>query len=78
MAGSSSPSLLSSFDPVIELHSDPSLTHGSSYDESDDLEGLQLQQEEVNASKTEEGVVIQHRAWKVPEVFRSDEDYPIG
>ena len=78
MARSSPPLLLCSFDPAIELHSEPSLTHGSSHNESDDLEGLQLQKEEAISFKIKAGVVIQHRAWKVPEVFRSDEDYPIS
>lgn len=78
----SSPNLPSSFDPAFHLHSEaaeapapislPSLTH------SDDVEALFQQQSEVVAAKTKAGIVIQHRAWKLGDVFRSEEDYPIG
>ena len=46
----------------------PSNTH------SDDLEALHLLDAETKAQKTREGIVIQHRAWRVEEVFRSDLD----
>ncbi|KAI9711659.1 MAG: hypothetical protein M1812_007092 [Candelaria pacifica] len=68
-----------SFDPAIFLHSEidnPSLPLiPPSHSHSDDLEALQQQQEEVVAAKTEQGIVIQHRAWKLNEAFRSEEDY---
>ncbi|KAI9696237.1 MAG: hypothetical protein M1836_005790 [Candelina mexicana] len=66
-----------SFDPAVFLHSEidtPSLPLiPPSHSNSDDLEALQQQQEEVIAAKTKQGIVIQHRAWKL-EAFRSDEE----
>lgn len=50
----------------------PSSTH------SDELEALQLLQEETTAFKTQRRQVIQHRSWKLEEVFLSDQDYPLG
>jgi len=71
MGISSPPSLPSSFDPAIHLHSE----QGSAPDEShsDDLEALNAQQLEIARELTRKGVVIQHRTWKLSEVFRSDE-----
>lgn len=45
---------------------------------SDELEALQLLQEETTAYKTRRREVIQHRSWKLEEVFLSDQDYPLG
>lgn len=45
---------------------------------SDELEALQLLQEETTAFKTQRREVIQHRSWKLEEVFLSDQDYPLG
>lgn len=45
---------------------------------SDELEALQLLQEETTAFKTQRRQVIQHRSWKLEEVFLSDQDYPLG
>lgn len=42
---------------------------------SDDLEALHLLHEETIAQKTKDGIVIQYRAWKTDEVFRSDTDH---
>ncbi len=76
------PQLPPSFDPAVflhsdlESHSDPVILPSSCY--LDDLEALQQQQEEVVAAKTKQGVVIQHRAWKLGEAFRSEEDYQLG
>ncbi|OBT93704.1 hypothetical protein VE01_08038 [Pseudogymnoascus verrucosus] len=44
---------------------------------SDELEALQLLQEETTAFKTQRRQVIQHRSWKLEEVFLSDQDYPL-
>ncbi|OBT45622.1 hypothetical protein VE00_03533 [Pseudogymnoascus sp. WSF 3629] len=44
---------------------------------SDELEALQLLQEETTAFKTKRRQVIQHRSWKLEEVFLSDQDYPL-
>ncbi|KFY88051.1 hypothetical protein V500_06603 [Pseudogymnoascus sp. VKM F-4518 (FW-2643)] len=44
---------------------------------SDELEALQLLQEETTAFKTQRREVIQHRSWKLEEVFLSDQDYPL-
>jgi chromosome transmission fidelity protein 18 len=66
----------SSFDPAIHLHSksnDP--VSPSNRTDSDDIEALILQNEESIAKKTSEGVVIQHRSWKLQDAFRSDEDH---
>ncbi|OCK84307.1 hypothetical protein K432DRAFT_345399 [Lepidopterella palustris CBS 459.81] len=72
----SSPHLPSSFDPAIHLHSEFDLLPASA-SHSDDIEALQLQIEETKAEKNKQGIVIQHRAWKPLEVFRSEEDYSI-
>jgi chromosome transmission fidelity protein 18 len=66
----------SSFDPAIHLHSkfnDP--VSPSNRTDSDDIEALILQNEESIAKKTSEGIVIQHRSWKLQDAFRSDEDH---
>ena len=70
--------VLPSFDPAIALHSEPDLIHLPSASDSDDLEALHLLQEEAIASRTRQGIVIQHRAWCTADVFRSEEDYPLG
>ncbi|KAI9842738.1 MAG: hypothetical protein M1838_002997, partial [Thelocarpon superellum] len=46
--------------------------------DADALDALYRQRDQLTAEKTRQGVVIQHRAWRLPEVFRSDEDYSIG
>ena len=70
--------VLPSFDPAIHLHSEPDLTHLPTPSDSDDFEALQILQEEAIASRTRQGIVIQHRAWKTADVFRSEEDYLLG
>src|SRR5277367_4187885 len=73
-----SPSLPSSsppFDPAVHLHSQPD-NHPvlpPSHADSDDLEALHLQEEEITQAKTKAGIVIQHRAWKIDDALRSDE-----
>ncbi|PLB42685.1 putative sister chromatid cohesion factor (Chl12) [Aspergillus candidus] len=71
----SPPPFPSSFDPAIHLHSDvppsdilPVEPPSESF--SDELEALNLQRLENTRNK----VVIQHRAWNLSDVFRSDED----
>lgn len=69
----------SSFDPAIHLLSeeDPDLDLNHqlpSESFSDDIEALQLMREENIRNK----VVIQHRAWNLSDVFRSDEDIRPG
>jgi chromosome transmission fidelity protein 18 len=73
-----SPSLPSSsppFDPAVHLHSqsDNHPVLPPSHADSDDLEALHLQQEEITQAKTKAGIVIQHRAWKINDALRSDE-----
>ncbi|KAL4927259.1 putative sister chromatid cohesion factor (Chl12) [Aspergillus undulatus] len=67
----SSPLNLPSFDPAFLSHSEfeipPDLPSESF---SDELEALNL----VRLEKTRNKVVIQHRAWNLSDVFRSDED----
>ncbi|KAL1869245.1 Chromosome transmission fidelity protein 18 [Paecilomyces lecythidis] len=74
MAASSSPSLPSSFDPALHLHSElPDLDPSNqcpSETFDDDIEALHLQRQE-NLRK---GNIIQHRAWNLSDVFRSDDD----
>lgn len=78
MAVSSPPSLPSSFDPAIHLHSEPPdnalPTNHPSESFSDDLEALHLHRLE----QTRKGIVIQHRAWNLSDVFRSDDDITLG
>ena len=63
------------FDPAVHLHSQPDhdLVLPPSHSNSDDLEALHVQQEEITQAKTKAGVVIQHRAWKIDDALRSDE-----
>ncbi|KAL5340345.1 hypothetical protein BJX70DRAFT_124322 [Aspergillus crustosus] len=65
----SSPLNLPSFDPAILLHSED-LRDLPSESFSDELEALNL----ARLEKTRNKVVIQHRAWNLSDVFRSDED----
>ncbi|KAF2649694.1 chromosome transmission fidelity protein 18 [Lophiostoma macrostomum CBS 122681] len=73
--------LPTSFDPAIYLHSEPDLAYDApapatlSY--SDELEALQQCIVEDKAQKNAQGIVIQHRAWRLKEAFLSDELYPI-
>lgn len=74
----SSPQYPSSFDPAIHLQSENDHDAFNTAPFSDDLEQLQIHIQQTTAKKCKEGIVIQHRAWKTPDVFRSDEDYLIG
>lgn len=72
-----SPDIPTSFDPAIYLHSEIDLPQDAPR-YSDDIEALQQCAAEDKARKISERVVIQHRAWNITEVFRSEEDYAIG
>ncbi|KAH1600581.1 hypothetical protein KXX44_004605 [Aspergillus fumigatus] len=65
---SSPPLIPPSFDPAIQLHSEEQNPLSETF--SDDLEALNLLRLENIRNK----VVIQHRAWNLSDVFRSDED----
>lgn len=72
---SSPPSLLSSdpdFDALFPSDpAEPILPHSNT--NSDDLEALHVQEHELADAKTRDGIVIQHRSWKLDDVLRSDE-----
>lgn len=71
----------SSFDPAF-LQSDLDTHHlepaPTTESFSDDYEALHQCIIEDRAKKTSQGIVIQHRAWRVTEAFRSDAERPIG
>ncbi|OQE80901.1 hypothetical protein PENNAL_c0043G09280 [Penicillium nalgiovense] len=71
----SSPSFLSSFDPALHLHSEgPGNANPPSESFSDDIEAIHLHRHE----QTRNRVVIQHRAWDLSDVFRSEDDIRPG
>jgi chromosome transmission fidelity protein 18 len=74
-----SPGIPSSFDPAF-LYSEPEHLQDAppSVSFSDDFDALQQCITEDKAKKTSEGVVIQHRAWNITEVFRSEGEAPAG
>lgn len=63
----------SSFDPAIELHSEPPDVLCAPVSYSDDIEALESDRETSKVAKIRNKVVIQHRAWHLPQVFRSDD-----
>ena len=69
----------SSFDPAL-LYSEFEFLHDAppSLSYSDDISALQQCITEDTAKKTEEGIVIQHRAWRLTEAFRSEGELSIG
>ena len=69
----------SEFDPAVFLHSEIGLPTTSQTEPSysDDLAAFHALVDEDRAEKNRQGIVIQHRAWRLTEVFRSEEDYPI-
>lgn len=77
---------MSSYSPGIPLSFDPALLYseidhpqdGLQTSFSDDIDALQQCITEDRAKKTDEGVVIQHRAWNIVDVFRSEGDVSIG
>jgi len=74
-----SPGIPSSFDPAL-LNSELEFVHGApatpSY--SDDIDAIQQCIAEDIDKKTRAGVVIQHRAWRVADVFRSEGEGIVG
>lgn len=76
---SQSPSeCLSSFDPAIHLHSEAPEVASAHPVYSDDIEALNITAQELRAKNQKAGVVIQHRAWQIPEIFRSEGTCSIG
>jgi len=74
-----SPGIPSSFDPaLLDSESEHLQAAPASHSFSDDFEALQQCIVEDKAKKTTQGIVIQHRAWNVAEVFRSEGELPIG
>jgi chromosome transmission fidelity protein 18 len=75
-----SPGIPTSFDPAIHLHSEIDFPQDAptSPSHSEDIEALHILAAEDKLNKTNQRVVIQHRAWNITEVFRSEEDYSIG
>lgn len=76
MANNSPPPVPSSFDPAVYLHSE--LPDSVPSESSDDIEALYLQRLETAHENRRKGVVIQHRAWNLSDVFRSDDDTQPG
>jgi chromosome transmission fidelity protein 18 len=74
-----SPGIPSSFDPAL-LYSelDRPQEEPTSLSFSDDIDALQQCITEDKAKKTSEGIVIQHRAWNIGEVFRSEGEASFG
>jgi chromosome transmission fidelity protein 18 len=71
----SSPRLPLTSDPAFYddwHHSDPIPAILPSSTHSDELEAIHLTHKESIAKKNKDGQVIQHRAWKTGEAFRSD------
>lgn len=69
----------SSFDPAIlysEFDHPNNAPHSLSH--TDDIEALQACIAEDRAKKNQEGVVIQHRAWNIADIFRSEAEQSIG
>jgi chromosome transmission fidelity protein 18 len=68
--------------PLLPFTSDPALHDWEQEFDSvvlpstnpDDFEALHLVQQETIARKNKAGEVIQHRAWQVGEIFRSEAD----
>lgn len=78
----SSPSLPFTSDPALfndweEEQINP-VVLSTSNPNSDDFEAWHLVQQETIARKNKAGEVIQHRAWPLTEVFRSEADYAEG
>lgn len=72
-----SPGIPTSFDPAI-LSSELDFDALNSVSHSDDFEALQQCIAEQKDKKNEQGVVIQHRAWRTVEIFRSEGEATIG
>ena len=71
----------SSFDPALlfsELEFEIAQNAPPSHSFSDELEAIQQCITDDRAKKTSQGVVIQHRAWNIADVFRSEGEGLIG
>lgn len=72
----SSPSLPSSFDPDLHLRSEPDLPSprlAPSNSNSDDLEAMHIQEEELRAARLHTGAVIRHRSSGLPGTLRRED-----
>jgi chromosome transmission fidelity protein 18 len=69
---------LTSFDPAVHLHSEliDEAHGGASY--SDDIDALNVTKEEQRTEHIKNRTVIQHRAWTLPEIFRSEDSCVSG
>ena len=74
-----SPGIPSSFDPAL-LHSETALLQDAPVQPSfsDDFDALQQCITENRTRKNNDGIVIQHRAWKLADIFRSEAEYSTG
>jgi chromosome transmission fidelity protein 18 len=74
-----SPSIPTSFDPaLLDFETEFHLDTPASLSHSDELDALQQCITEETAKKNGAGIVIQHRAWNVAEIFRSEGEGSIG
>lgn len=69
---------LSSFDPAIHLHSESEEVARVDASYSDDIEALNVPKEELRADNSRNGIAVQHRAWQIPEIFRSEDSDLLG
>jgi chromosome transmission fidelity protein 18 len=74
-----SPGIPSSFDPAL-LHSEIALLQDTPAQPSfsDDFDALQQCITEDRSRKNNDGIVIQHRAWNLVDIFRSEGEYLAG
>jgi chromosome transmission fidelity protein 18 len=74
-----SPGIPTSFDPAL-LNSELEFLYDApaSLSYSDDVDALQKCITEDTTKKTSAGTVIQHRAWNIADIFRSEGEVSIG
>lgn len=74
-----SPGIPTSFDPAL-LNSELEFLHDAppSCSYSDQIDAVQQCIVDERAKKNREGIVIQHRAWKIADVFRSEGEDSFG
>lgn len=69
----------SSFDPALLFSEyDRPLNLPAPISHSDDIDALQACIEEDKTKKNQQGVVIQHRAWNLADIFRSEGELGFG
>lgn len=78
MSGKDFSDYLSSFDPAVHLHSESADVARVQAGYSDDIEALSIAKEELRTEHIKNRVVIQHRAWTLPEIFRSEDSCVLG